>query len=137
MSIPDLQVPLKVKNIATNCATPCRSPNARTLPSGPSLTTCSEPKNDADSQNAFRVIPFTMTPVYNTLTPCPCPCQCPCQCQWRSSHSMLMRMSPSLVSTMPWNPTRTLAPLIGLGPLVAPPAELPLSLGVPDALSPP
>lgn len=56
---------------------------------------------------------------------------------------MLMRIRPSCVSVMPWNPTRPLAPAMGLPllfavpPVLLVPPVLPLSLGVPEALSPP
>lgn len=55
-------------------------------------------------------------------------------------YSMLMRINPSFVSTIPRYPTRPLAPLMGRPALdVFPlfPAELPFSLGGPETLSPP
>ena len=48
-----------------------------------------------------------------------------------------MRVKPSLVSLIPWNPTRPFAPAIGRPPLLLLPPELPFSLGVPEAFSPP
>lgn len=54
-------------------------------------------------------------------------------------YSILIRIRPSCVSVMPWKPTRPLLPLIGLPCPALPllPPELPVSLGVPDAFSPP